>query len=43
MWRAVGDGASAGFWWNWESSAKAICLLLAASSGEHRLKEALRG
>ena len=41
--RAVGDCASAGFQWNCDSSAKAIRLLLAASSGEHRLQEALMG
>jgi len=41
-WRVVGDGASVGFWWNCERSAQAIRLLLAASSGEHRLQETLR-
>ena len=41
-WRVVGDGASAGFQWNYCSSAQAIRLLLAASSGEHRLQETLR-
>ena len=39
-WRAVGDGVSAGFYWICESSAKAMRLLLAASSSKHRLQEA---
>jgi len=32
-----------GFYWNYESGAKAFRLLLTASNGEHRLQEALRG
>ena len=42
-WRAVGDGAIAGFKWMCDSGAKTFRLWLSASSGEHRLQEALRG
>ena len=42
-WWAVADGASADFYWNRESSSRAMRLLLVACSGERRLQEALRG